>query len=175
MGKNVQNDDRKRKGQLTLDGELAVKALEKMRRVLMRKESPAPKIHRRPDDPYFQEIRRLAWETVTEWFAEKACPIPRDTLINLVFQKIKGMRLRGEWDYPIPRYDTVRRRINELLEEQYVGSPPPCIAIPATILDRETTIYLPNPARVHPSKRKQIMEILDDWRWAGKLKRARGR
>jgi len=171
MGKIVQNDDRKRKGQLTLDGELAVKALEKMRRVLMKRESPAPKIHRRPDDPYFQEIRRVAWEVVTEWFAERACPIPRDTLINLVFQKIKGMRLRGEWDYPIPRYDTVRRRINELLEEQYVGSPPPCIAIPATILDRETTVYLPNPLRVSPEKRKLVMEVIDEWRWARRRSR----
>ncbi|RLI95875.1 MAG: hypothetical protein DRP00_06180 [Candidatus Aenigmatarchaeota archaeon] len=158
--------------QTTLDAAVAEKALKKIKDVLLKRQtSPAPKLYRDPNDPYFAEIRKIAADIICEWFASKNAPILRDALINRVYEVIKGKQLRGEWPYPTPRYDTIRRRINELIEPQVVGEPTPAIAIEANILGRTTTAYFPNPLRVAPEKREQLLEIIRDWENAKKARR----
>lgn len=159
--------------QTTLDeAMLAEKALKKIRNVLLkREESPAPRLYRNPDEPYFAALRKIAADIICEWFASRNAPILRDTLINRVYEVIKGKQLRGEWPYPIPRYDTIRRRINELIEPQVVGEPTPAIAIEANLLGRITTAYFPNPLRIAPEKRQQLLEVIRDWENAKKARR----
>ena len=158
--------------QTTLDAAVAEKALKKIKDVLLKRQtSPAPKLYRDPNDPYFAEIRKIAADIICEWFASKNAPILRDALINRVYEVIKGKQPRGEWPYPTPRYDTIRRRINELIEPQVVGEPTPAIAIEANILGRTTTAYFPNPLRVAPEKREQLLEIIRDWENAKKARR----
>ena len=159
--------------QTTLDGKIAEKAMKKLAKVMMQRESEPPKLYRDPHQPYFEELREIAMQAITDWFANYHAPIPRDTLINKVYEIIKGRRLRGEWPYPIPRYDTIRRRINELIEPQIVGEPTPALAIEAEVLDRLTTLYFPNPLRVSPDKKKEVMEVLEEWKRARKKKRSR--
>jgi len=158
--------------QTTLDPLIAEKTLKKIKNILLKRETAtSPKLYRDPHEPYFAEIRKIAADIICEWFASKNAPILRDTLIKRVFDVIKGKQLRGEWPYPIPRYDTVRRRINELIEPQITGEPTPAIAIEATIMERRTTVYFPNPLRVAPEKRQQLLEIIRDWENAKKARR----
>lgn len=157
--------------QTTLDGELARKALRKVAGVMMaREEKAAPAVYRDPDDPYFWELRKIAFEKLTTWFAEKRAPMPRDALIKAVRAEVKGRILRNRWPYPIPRWDTVRRRINDLCEEKYVGSPPWALAIEARIGGRVMTFYFPNPLKVKPEKRDELEQVIREWRWASRGK-----
>jgi len=157
--------------QTTLDGGVAERALRRIRRVLLGGEVEAPRLYRDPGDPYFAAIRGIAEEVVSEWFAVYGAPIMRDALIKRVIEVIKGRRLRGAWPWPIPRYDTVRRRVNELIEPSVVGSPTPAIALEAKILGRWTTVYFPNPLRVRPEKRKQVLEVIREWENAKKKRK----
>ena len=158
--------------QTTLDGELAKKTVKKIARVMMsREEPPSPKIYRDPDSEYFWELRKIAFQILTTWFAEKRAPIPRDALINAVRAEVKGRLMRGEWDYPIPRWDTIRRRINDLLEERYVGSPPWAIAIEHKVGGKLMTFYFPHPLKVKPEKRGELEQVIKEWRWATRGKR----
>ena len=154
--------------QTTLDGGVAERALRRIRRVLLGGEVEAPRLYRDPGDPYFAAIRAVAEEVVSEWFAVYGAPIMRDALIKRVIEVIKGRRLRGAWPWPIPRYDTVRRRVNELIEPSVVGSPTPAIALEAKILGRRTTVYFPNPLRVRPEKRREVLEVIREWENAKK-------
>ena len=161
--------------QTTLDAVLAEKTLKKIKNVLLRRETPAaPRLYRNPEDPYFAALRKIAADIICEWFASKNAPILRDTLIKRVYDVIKGKQLRGEWPYPTPRYDTIRRRINELIEPQVTGDPTPAIAVEATIMERRTTVYFPNPLRIAPEKRRQLLEIIKDWENAKKRNRKGG-
>jgi len=157
--------------QMTLDGKIAERALRRIRDVLMEGESETPKLYRNVFEPYFVAMRRIALDVVLEHFAVRAAPIPRDALINRVIEVIKGKRLKGEWPWPIPRWDTVRRRVNELLKADVMGYPPPALAVAAKIAGKWTTVYFPNPLRVHPSRRKRLLEVIKEWEDAKKGRR----
>ncbi|MEM1949371.1 MAG: hypothetical protein QXY50_02765 [Candidatus Caldarchaeum sp.] len=151
--------------------ELAVKVVQSIRQALVSGRAPPnPRIYRQPDSEYFRRIERIAVDEVYAWFERTGAPIFRDTLIEKVRAQILGRKAQGLWrdvngvELPIPGYDTIRRRVNAVCEEQYYEGRPPCLMVGGAIGDRLATFYFPNPSALPSDKAAKVEEVLRRWR-----------
>jgi len=125
---------------------------------------PPPRLHRDPNDPFFIALRQIAYKCLLDWWKKYHAGILRDVLISLVYEEIKAREFRGEWKYPIPKKETVRKRVNELLEEHVVGSPPKAFAVPIKLENCLTTIYFPHPELMPERDREEIYALIEEWK-----------
>jgi len=125
---------------------------------------PPPRLYRDPNEPFFRALRTVAYRVLVRWWREYGAGILRDTLINLTYAELKNMQLNGNWKYPMPKRETLRKRVNELLEKHVVGDPPLAFAVPIKLQSHTTTIYFPHPENMPEPDRSEIYKQIREWR-----------